>query len=365
VPTLDDLRATLHDRAESCDGDAFTALVMTDRPNRAPRRRLAAPLLAAAAVVAAVGAAATAGTALHRDTGGQAAGLGAAPRPVPTWQFTIADVPGWTVSYDFALWADGQDGIPGAWGEGATLTPTKGRATITYGYEPGVAGGYPGNGMGGSIADGSAVSVTINGQPGWWAPGRTVDTSSITPAAAADPWAAVKDSGDWLPQLVWKNPDGKSWNMLMGTVGFRPKTYSFDNVVARKAMIRIAKAVSLTAPGGPLTLPFAAHVGDRYRFDQLESRSGAACGEWTINPSTDLVRICRVTADQQRSARLGLSGGDDNDEDVARRDLGDGTVLVAVLYHDARHHLDATDLLDSADVTPKLGDRSTWLPIGS
>ena len=53
------------------------------------------------------------------------------------------------------------------------------------------------------------------------------------------------------------------------------------------------------------------------------------------------------------------------DELVEHRDLSDGTVLVVVLYDDARHELVPADVLDSVDVTPTLADRSTWLPAGS
>jgi hypothetical protein len=359
VPTLDDLRATLHDRAELCDADALDTLVMANRPKRAPRRRLVAPLLAAAAVMVTIGAAAAVGTTLRHDGGTPAASP--APRPAPTWQFTIADVPGWTVSYDFAMWTDGHDGMPGAWGEAATLTPTTGRATLTYGYNPRVEAEYPGNGMG--PTSGRGVAVTINGHPGWWAPGRTVDTSSMTATTAADPWAAVASSGDWQPRLVWQNADG-SWNDLAGTVGFRPKTYSFDNAVARKAMMHIARTVALTSSGDPVTLPFSVHLGDQYQLAQVSSRSEAACGDWNIEPSDpggiDLV-ICRVTADQQYSDHLGLPVG----EHVARRNLGDGTVLVVgSFYGSARHELAPAQILDSVDVSPKLDDRSTWLPVG-
>lgn len=362
MPTLDDLRATLHDRAESCDGDAFTALVLTARPNRALRRRLAAPLLAAAAVVAAVGAAAAVGTTLRHDGGTPAARP--APRPAPSWQFTIADVPGWTVSYDLVGWTDGRGSIPGAWGESAMLTADTGRATVAYGYEPRAEADFPGNGMNVAISEGRATAVTVNGQPGWWAPGRRVDTSIMTPSLVSDPWAAVKNSGDWQPYLAWKNADG-SWNGMLGTVGFRPKTFSFDNAVARKTMMRIAKAVSIPSSGGPVTLPFVAHFDSSYQLSEVSSQSDAACGEWATAAPVDDVRICRVTPAEQYSERLGLSQGDEQEnKKIVRRDLGDGSVLVAVL-ESARRDLTTAKVLDSVDVSPKLGDRSTWLPVGS
>lgn len=360
MPTLNDLRATLHDRAELCDAGMLDTLVTIDRPSRAPRRRHVAPLLAAAAVIAVTAAAAAVGTALHHDTSTPAAGP--ARRPAPTWQFKIADVPGWTVSYDLVNWTDGRDGMPGAWGEAAALTPTKGRATITYGYEPRVEAEYPGNGMG--PTSGRGVAVTINGQAGWWAPGRTVDTSSMAASTAADPWTAVTSTGDWQPRLVWRNPDG-SWNDLGGTVGYQPKTYSFDNVVARRTMIRIAKAVSLTKSGGAVKLPFSANLDGTFELSEVSSQVDAACGEWTTAPPIDDVRICRVAPNQAHSEKLGLTAAAGESKVITRRDLGDGTVLVIVRYGAAGSDVTTADLLDSVDVSPKLDDRSTWLPAGS
>lgn len=362
MPTIDDLRVTLRERADRCDDIEIAALATTDRAPAPAHRRMVAPLLAAAAVVAVVGAGAGLGAALHHGTGTPAGSAAVVPSTSPTWQFHIADVPGWTVSYDFAMWAPGRGGKPGAWQEGAMLTPADGKARISYSYEQDTGNGvYPGNGVIAAVRTGHAQAVTVNGQSGWWVPGTKVDTSDMTPGAVRDPWTAVTSSGDWQPHLVWKNPDG-SWNGLMGTAGFQPETYDFDNTGAWKAMSRIAKAVSITDSGGPVTLPFVAHLGAQYRVSQIRSDPGAACGEWAADPSTTLLTICRVTPDQQHSARLGLSGGDD--EQVVRRDLGDGTVLAVVLYGDARRDLVPADVLDSVDVSPELDDPSTWLPLG-
>jgi hypothetical protein len=214
-------------------------------------------------------------------------------------------------------------------------------------------GQFPGNGVGSQLQ--RAEAVTVHGQSGWFVPGARVETAEAT----GDPWKAAQASGDWQPQLVWRNGDG-SWSSLSGTVGFRPATLDFDNKVAKRVMLQVARAVKLTPAGDRVTMPFA--VADaRLRPIEIGTVRGVSCIAWASRKAplpynNASVTMCRAPNDKLSEPNVPKDG-------AITRDLGDGSTLVVGNLNGGVDKATARDLLAAADVTPKLTDPSTWLPV--
>ena len=354
MPTLQDLAELLTERAESTAPDQHAVIARLEDAvgaGRSPMRRV--PWLAAAAVVAlAAGVVALAGS--SNRGGAPAASVAMPPRGHIVWQFEIGKVPGWTVERTYSSWWSNPIGTAGGWGQGAELTPTSGRGHVSYGREP-AAEPFPGNFS-------TAHPITVAGQPGLWMPGHRVDTADLVTTVRKHPWEAVAASGDPQPQLRWKNADG-SWNIVMGTVGFRPATYDFDNVVAKRELLRIAAAVTAPRAVQYVAAPFHVAVGDAFRPSDVNTTRGISCVGWTTirgahspNLPQSLVTVCRAPAGRIGDPIVPRAH-------ALRRVIGDGTVLVVSAD---RHVLSAAAerrILNSANVSPSLRDEVTWLRV--
>ncbi len=364
MPTLQDLSHALADRAERSAPEAHVVLARleatdpTGGARRSPMRR-ATPWLAAAAVVAlTAGVVALTGSSnQQRDTASPGA---IPPRGHIVWQFAIVKIPGWTAHRTYSSWWTNGTGTAGGWAQGADLTPTSGRARVTYGREP-AAESYPGNFS-------TAHRITVAGQPGLWMPGHRVNTADLAARVRKHPWEAVAASGDPQPQLRWKNADG-SWNILSGTVGFRPATYDFDNAVAKRDLLRIAAAVTTPRSTQYVTAPLHVAVGNRFRRTDVSSVRGIWCVGFTTmrslrtpNLPQTLVTVCRAPASALRDPFTPRTSKHD-DELALRRRLPDGTVLVIGVSDQALTRVAARNVLDSAKVSPSMTDRRTWLPV--
>lgn len=361
MPTLQDLSELLAERAETAAPDRH-AVVATFEDSAAARRapvRRATPWLAAAAVVAlTAGVVALAGSSTHRS---ETEPPGAVPpQGHVVWQFAIDKIPGWTAERTYSSWWSNSTGTAGGWGQGADLTPTSGRARVSYGREP-AAETYPGNFS-------TAHPITVAGQPGLWMPGRRVNTADLVARVRKHPWEAVAASGDPQPALRWKNTDG-TWNILMGTVGFRPATYNFDNVVAKRELLRIATAVRSPSSVQYVTAPFHVALGKGFRRTDVTSVRGIWCVGFTTlrslrtpNVPQTLVTVCRASASKLRDPFMPRTSRRD-DEMAQHRVLPDGTVLVIGVSRHALSGHAARRVLDSAQISPSMTDQRTWLPV--
>jgi hypothetical protein len=219
--------------------------------------------------------------------------------------------------------------------------------------------------------------VTVNGQQGWWAPGEHVDPNPPDETLPPnDPWAAVADTPDDQPELAWRNHGG-SWSMLMGTVGFDPSTYDFDNQVARHVMFDMAKAVSIGDTDEALAAPFSITMEPRFRPIIISARRGIACVDWTRSHSTfhvlpqQEVMVCRAPTtlldDPATPSDSPLHCPGSSYCPLQRRDLGDGTALIIGVDNlaapDVLTAAQQRQLLDQADVSPSFNQPSTWLPV--
>ena len=361
MPTLEDLSQLLTERADSAAPDRHAVMARVEGAvyaERSPARRVT-PWLAAAAVVAlAVGVVALAGSSnrVHRT----APPAASPPTGHVAWQFVIGKISGWTVQRTYSSWWTNSTGSAGGWGQGAELTPTSGRARVTYGREP-AAETYPGNFS-------TAHPITVAGQPGFWAPGHRVDTADLVTTVRKHPWAAVAASGDPQPQLRWKNADG-SWNILGGTVGFRPATYDFDNAVAKRELLRIAAAVRSPSSRQYVSAPLHVTLAHRFRRTEVDSVRGISCVGFTTlrsmrtsgAPQT-LVNVCRAPTTKLQDPFLPRTSKHD-DLVAQRRLLPDGTALVIGVYNDVLSPATARGVLDSAKVSSSMTDQRTWLPV--
>ncbi len=361
MPTLEDLSQLLTERADSAAPDRHAVMARVEGAvdaGRSPARRVT-PWLAAAAVVAlAVGAVTLAGSSNRTHRSAPPAAL--PPTGHVAWQFAIGKVSGWTVERTYSSWWSNSTGSAGGWGQGAELTPTSGRARVTYGREP-AAETYPGNFS-------TAHPITVAGRPGLWAPGHRVDTADLVTAVRKHPWAAVAASGDPQPQLRWKNADG-SWNILSGTVGFRPATYDFNNVVARRELLRIAAAVRSPSSKQYVSAPLYVTLANRFRRTEVDSVRGISCiGFTTLRsmrtpdaPQT-LVNVCRAPATNLHDPFLPRTSKHD-DLVAQRRLLPDGTALVIGVYNHVLNPAAALRTLRSTKISSSMTDQRTWLPV--
>lgn len=357
MPTLLDLSELLAERAERSAPDQHAVLARLEL--RAPRRsrtRFVVPLLAAAAVVAlAVGAMTFLGA--SGNTADRSAGRAVPPRHVQ-WRFSIGAVQGWTVQRVSSMWMPNNAGTSGDWGQAAELTPTRGRYRVIYGREPTTVR-YPGN----LPPNVGAHAVVVAGSTGVWVPGRHVDTASLAAGVRKHPWEAVTASGDPQPSLRWRNSDG-SWNMLIGTVGFRPRSLDFDNAVAKRAFLRIAAAVTVATSTHYVAMPFHVALSPRFRPTEMNSTRGVSCASWTTtdavvrsadSPPT-AVTVCRAP-----ESKLGDPAVPD--QHALRRAIGDGTVLVIGVDPQLVSAAAERRILDSAKPSSSMTDETTWLPV--
>jgi hypothetical protein len=361
MPTLQDLSELLTERAESAATDQHAVMARVESvvvAGRSPMRRVT-PWLAAAAVVAlAAGVVALSGSSNRGSE--PAASVAMPPQGHVVWQFAIGKVSGWTVDRTYSSWWSNSAGTAGGWAQGAELTPTSGRARVSYGREP-AAETYPGNFS-------TAHPITVAGEPGLWVPGHRVDTADLVATVRKHPWEAVAASGDPQPQLRWKNADG-SWNIVMGTVGFRPATYNFDNVVAKRELLRIAAAVRSPRSTQYVTAPLHVAVGKRFRRTDVDSVRGISCLGFTTprslrtpNQPQTLVVVCRAPVSKLRDPFVPKTSKRD-DAMSQRRILPDGTALVIGVYNNVLSPAAARVVLDSAKVSSSMTDQRTWLPI--
>jgi len=361
MPTLQDLSELLAERAERSAPEPQTVIARLERAHvahRSPVRR-AMPLLAAAAVVAfAIGVTALAGS---PDRGARPASHGAVP-PMGhiEWRFAIGKVRGWTAQRTSSMWMTNNAGTAGDWGQGAVLRPVHGRGVVFYGHEAATVT-YPGNFS-------RAHPITVAGHRGLWVPGHRVDTVGMIPRVREHPWQAVMASGDPQPQLRWRNDDG-TWNSLGGTVGFRPASYDFDNVVAKRELLRIAAAVMAPSSVQYVAAPFHATLGKRYRVTDVNSVRGIWCVGWSTivgarspDMPQSVVTVCRAPAGRLHDTFVPKTSKSD-DVVAQRRTLPDGTVLVIGVSRSALTRQAAHRVLSSAKISSSMTDETTWLPV--
>ena len=219
------------------------------------------------------------------NTADRSAGRAVPPRHVQ-WRFSIGAVQGWTVQRVTSMWMPNNAGTAGDWGQAAELTPTRGRYRVIYGREP------------------TTVRIRAICRRTWRARrgGRREHGSvgarparrhrDLAAGVRKHPWEAVTASGDPQPSLRWRNSDG-SWNMLIGTVGFRPRSLDFDNAVAKRAFLRIAAAVTVATSTHYVAVPFHVALSPRFRPTEMNSTRGVSCASWTTTDAVVRAADCR------------------------------------------------------------------------
>jgi hypothetical protein len=335
-------------------------------PVRRPRQVRAA-VLGAAAVVALVAAGLLA--AAHWPKGDVPSGVAARPPTAaqlrPVWRFTVAEVPGFAITRANNLRIGSFDDV----------TQT---ARIASAARPGPQGIFVlsmlAAGYRGADKDGGD-SIGVGPHPGVFVGGKRVAGASRQPAAA---WTAAEIDVEAQPRLYWQYADG-TWGSLQGDFGFRPASSDYDNAAARALMTKIALAIrvgveqSVRAPFAVSALP--AHLAP----EGVRVLNGVPClgygngtgssaamyrGEWAGSVMT----VCRVRTGASRQETLAAVGiVESQTASTTVRDLSDGTSLIVEVDAGKQRLVSreqAARLAASADVTPRLADPATWLPVG-
>lgn len=379
MPTTEDLTDVLRAHAEQAAEAAddlrerlTTAPPQQDNTRRKPRR--AAPLLAAAAVVAVAVAGGVVADVLQPSGGGQGSAGGgsvALPSGAPQWNFQIDTVPGFTITRALAAWSMNlHDPAQGAWSDTATITTARGARKVgSIGTVPqwDLVVQRPARAQSVTVPEQSGAGP---GQSGFFVPGRHVSQYGLSSKLYRHPWVAAQQNDVFQPELAWQNTDG-SWSLIVGTFGFDPKTYDYNNAAALMQMEQLASGVRPAATNDPVTMPFAtAPLPNGYIATDISNIDGKQCIDYTTPtmavkdlPIPDVaLAVCRAAAN---AAQQDITE-DSNYASTATRTLNDGTVFYAGVPHGVDNPLPESvlqQLVDTADVTPQVGQPGTWQPV--
>lgn len=315
MATLDDLRASLVEREiHAPDPSAFVLPAAA----RAPRPRVLAPALAAAAVVCVAAASIAVGRAvLHGGTQSPAASGG---QPV-TWSFSARPVPGFTITRD--LYAVDL--------QAATIEATGGARVqgLIEVHQPGAVDD--------STLTGRRVSVL--GRTGIFQPGS--------------------GSGGGEPMLIWQYADN-GWVEVGGTFGYHPADGTYDEQQALRVEQRIARALTFGS-GDAVTAPFRITAPSGLSLNSVSAADGRTCLTYDAG-GTDVaatLTACRIP----RGGAVPAHGAGD---ELVTRALDDGTTLVLIGASTTARSMPPAELAaiaDHADVSPRLAEPSSWLPV--
>ncbi len=339
-----------------------------------PPRRGWAPLVAAAAVILTVSGAAVVALERQRSRSSAAAaateGVLSPAQLRPTWDIAVKAIPGYT---SMGVETAGQTGPQGS---SFNISATS-RTRPESGY---IVSNVCAGGLAKCATPSARVvaqKVTVAGRTAYFYPGRHVTQEKLLDSLYRQPWVAAAELGDFSPQLIWE-PRRDTWVTVSGTFGFVPSTYRYDNSAAKKIMLRIANSV-IVGRSDPVYMPFAltalpGHLAPEKAFLARGLRcigygtgQGPYPGDWVGSVMT----ACRVKTGSTRHATIfaadGITGSDEAaGTGVWVHDFTDGTSVVVELDPGKQNLVSAAQgqrLADTADVTPTLTDRSTWLEV--
>lgn len=330
------------------------------------RRIRVAPLLAAAAAVAALALGAAWLETPRSDERTSASNAHSAEQRRPVWNLRIARVAGYTTTRVNAS----SIGLAG----GSTTFLT---ATDVTRPERGVLTTCPGTLSSCAQPAGTAESVRVHGEQGFFTSGGHVGRGSLSPTAyRAYPWLAASNA-DNGPSLAWYAGHDTTV-FLSGTFGFDPHTFAYDNPAAEKILLRIASATT-AGHSDAAHLPFTlTGLPGEVAPESVRVAQGGACGGYGIGPrsTNDALGIvftaCRVTTGATSAATIAHADRVDSNstngtthfetEQPIIRTYPDGTSMVIAVEPDQRavSPRQAHDLAAHADVSPRLDDQSTW-----
>lgn len=330
------------------------------------RRRILAPVLAAAAVVVTV----SGGTLLAAHWPGAdrpPADSGPAPLTAqelrPIWKFSVGHVPGYTIIRTSIM----RYHSPSDEAQAASITAGS--------MHPGPRGIFvltmtPSDFR--DAAKGMSRPTTVGSYSGLFFPGQHVGTSELE---SMDAWDAAYAVPDLMPRLMWKYPDG-SFGSIIGTFGFDPKTYDYDNGAALATLRKIALSIR-TDVDDPVRIPFELkNLPSHLVPDSVDaarpclgygrgesSGTDDYMGDWVGS----VMSVCRVHTGASRAATLAearIIEGETASTTV--RDLPDGTSLIVEVDQGEGGLVSAKQaerLAATADVAPRLDDPSSWLVV--
>lgn len=337
-----------------------------------PQRRGWAPLVAAAAVILTVSGAAIVAVERQRARPSAAAtaaeGVLSPAQLRPTWDIAVKAIPGYTSS---GIMTQGQGGPTGSSFDISATSrsrPETGDVSSTVCVAGFAKCALPPAGV-------VAKKVTVAGRTAYFYPGRHVKQEYLLPSLYRQPWVAAAELHDFYPQLSWE-AGHDTWVTITGTFGFVPTTYSYDNKAAEKIMLRIGNSVTV-GRRDPVYMPFAlTALPGHLAPEAVMLARGLRCIDYGTGQAPDpgelvnsVITACRVKTGPTRRATIFAADGitpSDEIPGVWVHDFSDGTSVVVVLDPKQRKLVSAAQgqrLADTADVTPTLTDRSTWLEV--
>jgi hypothetical protein len=367
--TEDDIRRAFDvepDAASLVSLRSFAASL--DEPANAALRRTRRRLLpvAAAAVVVMIAAAGVAvvssrGDKRDRPSGGSVL----SPEQLrPVWDIAVRPVSGFSVSRVFASSQQPEAGTYALVAAASKTRPESGSIASCLGTVQQCVKTAVGV---------SAQPIEINGRPGSFYPGQHVAQNGLINRLYRRPWTAAYENHDFQPMLIWRADDDTTIS-ITGTFGFEPTTYDYDNARAREVLLRLAGAVS-AGRRDPIVMPFALRdLPSHLAPEAVALGRGNHCigygrgqgprGEWVGSVMT----ACRVATGTSRAATI-KAADDINPAEtagVAVHDFPDGTSVVVEVDSGRQRLVSRTQaqrLADRADVSPRLADESSWIPV--
>ena len=192
------------------------------------------------------------------------------------------------------------------------------------------------------------------------------------------PWQAALDN-DNQPSLAFY-AGHRTTVFLHGTFGFEPHTYVYDNAAARKTLLRIADAVSAGHHDATL-LPFALNGLPGRVAPERVSLNHGACGDYGTGPRSvsdplgTVFTACRVRTGATDAATIAAADLVDSNRDSGSirfesRTTRSSMILLAARRSSSRSTARAIvsprlarDVAAHADVSPGLGDPSSWIVV--
>lgn len=368
----------LRDAIELFAGNDAESVILLERLTVAPTharprasRRVLTPLVAALVVLAV----ATAGfVVFDRKTHDIGSDVGSAPYTPLEWKFSVGSVPGYTITRDNIS----RPSFPAAdVSEQASVTATgEGKTTGVIDFDT----------VPGKLVQ-TTDSSTVAGVTYYFRAGHHVTRrGGLTPAEYADPWKAARQDA-YGPQLSWRYPDGSQFT-ITGTFGFVPKTYNYDNTVARNTLMKIALATR-HGQRNPVAMPFSVPplpsrlvpVSLRNTPPEQVNPPGSlsisplsACLNYATtdqpspqDPTESILTVCRAKVSTSRAATLdAIAFGTQVVANSIIRTLPDGTLLVVGVGIGHTKEVSESDLQRIAkqiDTSPDLTKPSTWVEV--
>ena len=329
-------------------------------------------MVAAAAVILTVSGAAIVGVDRQRSRSSAATaaaeGVLTPAQLRPTWDIAIKDTPGYTST---GVGTQGQEGPSGSYFNIFATSRTRPESGNLFSNV--CADGFAKCAL--PPAGVVAKKVTVAGRTAYFYPGRHVTQESLLPSLYRQPWVAAAELHDFYPLLIWES-GRDTWVTIEGTFGFVPTTYNYNNQAAEKIMLRIANNVTV-GRRDPVYMPFAlTALPGHLAPEAVMLARGLRCIDYGTGQAPDpgelvnsVITACRVKTGSTRHATIFAADGINPSDDVAGvwvHDFADGTSVVVVLNQGKQNFVSAAQgqrLADTADVTPTLTDRSTWLEV--